>query len=263
MRRFRKIFYVAALLAVQSPALAGTDPWTYDPNSVALTTDSRLFMVTPQQFGGKPDTQIISTAVTATSGSTAIHTAYAGWTSANVGDYIVVQDAGTPLTTGGIVGVAVATAGTGYTDVPVVHVTSSGGGGGAVGRAYLTAVATPNIQTAGAGCANGTQAFTPISAGLNTQALAVTATVSGGVVTAVNSITTAGSYYTYPGTTGNATITMTGAGCSTNPRFGVSWGVGSIAMKGTGEGYPVSGSGVAVTLTNAYGGPSATLVQRS
>jgi hypothetical protein len=70
MSYIRKILYVAALLVAQTPALAGTNPWSFDPTQVASVSDPRLFVVTPQQFGvsvgtGLDDSAAINAAINA------------------------------------------------------------------------------------------------------------------------------------------------------------------------------------------------------
>ena len=251
------ILAIAAVIFADAAAWAASNPWTYNPANVALTTDTRLFVLTPQMFGGNPDTQETSTATSSIAGSKAIHTAYAGWNSSMLNNYIVIEDAGAPLTTGGIASDGVASHGTGYLDVPVPVVTSTNGGHAHL-RAYLSANSVSIVAGQGGyGCTNGTATLT-LAWGLETSPLTVSATVSGGTVTAIGSIITAGAYSESP-SPGKNLLQFTGDGCTTNPIFNVNFGVTAIAVKGSGAGYPVSGAGVSVTLSGGSPTTPATL----
>lgn len=240
--------------------------------------------VTPFTFGAKGD-YVASTGASVAALSTAFsNSGGVTFTAADVGKAILIDGAGTngaTLTTtiaaisgasATLTGAAVAAAGggTNYCSGASVATAQSGGGsyvpgdtltptGGTSAIGALLAVATTKVVAAsvasgGSGGTTGT-ANVAGTTGVYSQKFVANVTISGGAITAVNSITFAGSYSTNP--TSIAAEPVTGAGL-TGATLNLTMGVNSASVTNPGN-YSVnptnpvstttSGSGTGATLT--------------
>ncbi len=198
------------------------------------------------------DTVQVAGNSTMSSGSRNLTCSLCAFTSADVGKYIVVSHAGAAISGGSLTSVPVTSAGS-YTGQPSITVT--GAGTGAVVRP-LMAAATAALNVGGSGYTDGTQTLTVNSSGCITPPQ-VSVTVSGGIVTAVNSVTVAGSCWNIDSTGSTAVTTTASAGFGAT--LNLTWGVASADIMTGGWGYAIGSGTVTVAVSGGTSTSAATL----
>jgi hypothetical protein len=169
----------------------------------------------------------------------------------DVGNPIVVEAGGTPLTVGGIASIAIATPGAGYTSVPTLGVSGGSGANALLQPVMIANSAT--LATGGAGCTNGSQTFALV--GASGTAATFTGTVSSGAVSGSVAVTGSGAATYIPWPNG---MRLSGAGCATAPTVNVNFGLGSITVVGSGLNYPLTG-GTTASISGGTPTTAATL----
>jgi hypothetical protein len=209
--------------------------------------------INPLDFGAYRDTVQIYGGASTTAASTTLTCAGCGFTAADVGKRIVIQRAGQTSSTGAVSSVAVLTGGS-YTGQPSVAI-SGGGGQYAVARPLMQA-ATATLAAGGSGYTNGTQTLSLSASGCNT-APQVSVTVSGGVVTAINSITNPGSCWNIDSAGSSAVPTTGPAGFGAT--LNLTWSVASADIQAGGWGYSLTGGAVTASMSGGTFTSAATL----
>lgn len=173
--------------------------------------------------------------------------------SADIGSYIVIENAGTPTAGGYVSAVPVATAGSGYTGVPTIALANVGSGV----SAYVTPtmkLISASVAGGGSGCSAGTQTFTVVG-GFFGAAATFTGSVSAGALSGALTVVVPGTYSGLPSNT--TTNPSTGGGCSVAPTILLSFGMGSTNIISGGYGYALSG--VTASISGGSPGAAATL----
>ena len=203
--------------------------------------------------GAKGDGQITSPTVTIASGSKTLTVSSSIFASTDVGKVLILAKAGITPVSGPLETIAVASSGAGYTSTPTCSISDSSGSGSGATCAAILAVKSVALNNGGAGCLNGSQIFLVAMDGTGTPAQ-VTATVSGGAVTNVGSVSVPGVLTSLGASQANPGY---GANCTTAPTFNLSYGVSAIQVTAAGASY----STTATTASLSGGSPttSATL----
>lgn len=141
--------------------------------------------------------------------------------------------------------VAAGVSGRGYTAIPTAAFANAGSGSGATVTANMGVVQTPTVAAGGSGGTNGTQTVTGTT-GTGTKFTA-SVNISGGAITAVNSVTLAGVYTALPTTLAAEPVTgasLTGATLNLTGCMGVvSYTVGGSSNHAYPQGTTVTLSG--------------------
>lgn len=261
----KKILFAAAALLSALPALGQSSAPSPQFNRLKLQIPLEaeyggLGTVNVNRLGAKPDARQIATIATIAASSAVLTTADALWSSADVGKTIGIEGAGATPATGRITATAVASAGSDYQASPTI---AYAGGTPTTAAAPVAVVGVVSVTqtSAGAGCPDGAGGADLSMQGAPDIVPRVTATISGGVMTAV-SLTNSGQWQgTFPTSGGSPALTaipVVVTGCTTYPQVSVSMGLVAVGYgsayygAGYGAGYPTTG----MTASLSGGSPS-------
>ncbi len=243
---FAILFAAAALAAVPSPVGQSLlTAFVAAGGSSAVNLITRMgWQLTPWDFGGYGDAKRVSCTLTISSGSPDLTIGTGcSFTSADVGKYITVPNAGAALSTGSINNVPVTSPGSGYTAIPSVSLGNVGSGLGFQSQ-VLVQLASASVVSGGTGCPNGTISFN-VGGGTETTQAQVSGTVSGGVLGGALTAAAAGVYSILPSVSA-AALTPTTSSCTTNPTISSTWSVEGVGVLHPGWGFV---SGVTASLS--------------
>lgn len=177
--------------------------------------------LTPYDFGGLGDTQRQNCTVTTVSGSPNATITGCSFTSADIGKYAVIHNAGASLTTAPLTSITVGGTNNAYTTVPTLAFTDATGAGAL--PTTIMGLASITVTSGGSGCTNGLQTFT-LAGGTPTTTL--TGSISGTTLTVTTLLGTSGlapgMVLAGAGVTGGTTISALGTGTGGTGTYTVS-----------------------------------------
>lgn len=251
----------------QVPPMRGDSVVTTVPEPTMQSLAQRASdVINVRDYGARGDGQMAMIAATILAGSTTLKVGKPTFAATDVGKAIGIANAGAAPTTGRIVAIPVASAGSDYQGLPAIAFDSAPSPTTAASPAILMGIVSATVTSAGSGCTNGTQT---VKLNMKRQSMApsLSVIVSEGMVTAVSSVRNSGLWNNdYPSANGSPALTnisSVGAACSVSPRFTVSMGVVGIGFgrsywgTGYGDGYPLKG--VKATLSGGSPGTAAKL----